>query len=175
MRESFVFQFIIAHQEAKRNTRDQTSTVRPVVDTRYEEAEYDKPDNPSHGLPVNDFPVKAASAFPVIENGADEAADACRRTNSEGNAGQIRNEKSCNTGKYIDYNKTIEPEFAQYKWPQLSQGGHVEEDMKDAAMEEGSRYQSPPSTISGDGDGSRCAQKEEAPVGGRQESQRVSR
>jgi hypothetical protein len=47
--------------------------------------------------------------------------------------------------------------------------------MKDAAMEERSRNQSPPSTISGNGDGSRCAQKEEAPVGGRQEGERVSR
>ena len=138
MGESFAFQFIIAHQEAEHNTRYQASTVCPVVDTRYEEAEYDKADNPSHGLPVNGFPVKAASAFPVIENSADEAADACRRTNSEGNASQIGNEKSCNTGKYIDYGKTIEPEFAQHKWPELSQGGHVEKYMKDAAMEEGS-------------------------------------
>ena len=175
MGKSFALQFVIAHQEAKRNTRYQPSPVRPVVDTRYEEAEYDEPDNPSHGLPVNHFPVKASSAFPVIENGADEAADACRRTNSEGNAGQIRHEKSCNTGKYIDYNKTTEPEFAQYKRPQLSQGGHVEKDMKDAAMEKGSRYQSPPSTISGDRDGPRCAKKKEAPVGGRQEGERVSR
>jgi len=71
--------------------------VCPVVDTRYEEAEYDNPDNPSHGLPVNDFPVKATSALPVIEDCTDEAADACRRTYSEGNAGQIRSEESCNT------------------------------------------------------------------------------
>ena len=175
MEIGFAFLFIIPHQETKHDARDQASAMRPVVDAGYEEAEYDKPDNPSHGLPVNGFPVKAASAFSVIENGADEAADACRRTNSEGNARQIRNEKPCNTGKYIDYSKTIEPEFAQYKWPQLSQGGHVEEDMKDAAMEEGRRYQSPPSTISGDGDGSRRAQKEETPVGGRQEGQGICR
>jgi hypothetical protein len=38
--------------------------------------------------------------------------------------------------------------------------------MEDAAVEVGSRNQSPPSTISGDGDGSRCTQKKEAPVGG---------
>ncbi len=175
MKRGFAFLFIIAHQETKHNARDQAATMRPVVDTRYEEAEYDEPDNPSHGLPVNDFPVKAASAFSVIENSADEAADAGRRTNSEGNAGQIRNEKPGNAGKYIDNHKTIEPEFAQYKWPELSQSRHIEEDMKDTAMEERSRYQSPPSTISGDGDGSRCAQKEEAPVGGRQKCQRVGR
>jgi hypothetical protein len=175
VREGFAFQFIIAHQKTKRDTRDQTSAVCPIVDAGYEEAEYDEPDNPSHGLPVNDFTVRAASAFPVIENGPDEAADACRRTNCEGNARQIGNEKPCNTGKYIDYNKTIEPEFAQYKWPQLSQGGHIKEDMEDAAVEVGSRYQSPPSTISGDGDGSRCPQKKEAPVGRRQEGERVSR
>ena len=175
MEESFAFLFIIARQETKRNTRYQASTMRPVVDTRYEEAEYDKPDNPSHGLPVNDFPVKAASAFAVIENSTDETADAGRRTNSEGNASKIRNEKSCNTGKDIDSHKTIKPEFAQYKWPQLSQGGHVEEDMKDAAMEERSRYQSPPSTISGDRNGSRCTKKEETPVGGRQEGKGICR
>ena len=87
MGESFTFPFIITHQESKRNTRYQASTVCPVIDTRDKEAEYDKPDNPSHGLPVNDFPVKSASTFPVIEDSADEAADACRRTNSEGNAG----------------------------------------------------------------------------------------
>ena len=120
MGKSFALQFVIAHQESKRNTRDQPSPVRPVVDTRYEEAEYDEPDNPSHCLPVNNFSVIASSAFPVIENGTDKAADACRRTNSEGNAGQIRHEKSCNTGKYIYYNKTTEPEFAQYKRTQLS-------------------------------------------------------
>ena len=164
MGKGFTFLFIIAHQETERNTRDQASTVRPVVDARHEDAEYDKPDNPSHGLPVNGFPVKAASAFPVIENGSDEAADACRRTDSEGNGGQIGNEKPCNTSKYVDYNKTIESEFAQYKWPQLSESGHVEEDMEEAAVEVGSRNQSPPSTISGDGDGPCCAQKKEAPV-----------
>jgi len=98
MGEGFTFPFIIAHQETKRNTRDQASTVCPVVDARHEETEYDKSNNPSHGLPVNDFSVEAASAFTVIENGPDEAADACRRANSEGNAGQIGNEKSCNAG-----------------------------------------------------------------------------
>jgi len=175
MGEGFTFPFIIAHQKTKRNTRGQTSTVCPVVDAGHEDAEYDKSDNPSHGLPVNGFSVEAASAFPIVENGPDETADACRRTNSEGNAGQIGNEKPCNTGKYIDYNKTIESEFAQYKWPQLSQGSHVEEDMEDASVEVGSRNQSPPSAVSGDGNCPRCAQKEEAPVGGRQECEWVSR
>jgi len=170
----FALLFIIAHQETKHDAGGQAAAVRPVVDAGYEEAEYDKPDNPSHGLPVNGLPVKAAPAFPVIENGADETADAGRCANSEANACQIRNEKPGNTGKQIDYNKTIEPEFAQYEWPKLSQSRHIEEDMKDAAMEERGGNQRPPSTIAGNGDGSRCAQNEEASVGGRKEGQRVS-
>ncbi len=175
MKRGFAFLFVIAHQKTKRNSRDQTSTMRPVVDARYEEAEYDKPDNPPHGLPVNDFPVKATSAFSVIKNSSDVAADAGRGANSDGNAGQVRNEKPGNAGKYIDYNKAIEPEFTQHEWPELYQSRHVEENMKNAAMEERSSNQRPPSTISCNGDGSRCAQKEEAPVGGRQEGERVSR
>jgi hypothetical protein len=85
----------------------------PVVDPRHHEAEKNQSDGPSHDLAVDDVPVKAPPAFPVVEGGADQTADACRRPMVKGMPASQETRNPENAAPGIHEKEAVEAVFAE--------------------------------------------------------------
>ena len=72
-----------------------------------EQPEEDQPHDPAHRLPVDRLTVKSAPALSIIEDGADQAADAGGGPDGEGNAGQVGDEESLRCRSDVEDRETV--------------------------------------------------------------------
>ena len=98
MERGFRFALVVSDSEREQKTGQNSSPVRPVVDPGQKQTEKDKPNDPPHRLAVDRLAVETTSALPIVEDGADQAADRGRGPDGTGDPGEKRKKKPRDAG-----------------------------------------------------------------------------
>src|ERR1035437_9412586 len=114
--------FVVPHERADNNPADDPAAVGPVIDPRKYQAKHEKTDHPTTHFAVNRASIGPTPAFPIIEQGANQAADGCRSADGKRHSGQVGNLVPEDATHCINAEHSAGAVLAGHLWGDLHQG-----------------------------------------------------